>query len=220
MPQQLITIPIDASTPEMAPAAFLATLAYPGTADSDKRGAFLMALRADYFAFLAHDSDRRWQSRAIEPALLEISKAKLGRARGNGIRLIRDYRLTAARMAATILHHDAAGVRLSVNKVAESVAGDLGDVDGGNTTNILHRQWGTSRPALHLGLALRDVIINRGGIDGDYPIHDLLDRPEWIEQAVPAAEIIRQHLVTSPLFRGVVDNKSVKIETRLVSSSL
>ena len=112
------------------------------------------------------------------------------------------------------MYYDHAGEKINVTKVASHVA-DLRAADdggGGESSNILKRGWGKSRPVLHLALAMRDAIIDRGAVDGDYPLHDLLDRPDWIEAAIPAAETIRQYLVSSPLFKGIKDSQTVKLE--------
>lgn len=215
MPQEIITITMDTAKPEMAPAKFLAILAYPQADDADKRGTFMMALRAEYFTILAHDVERRGQPITVEPALLALERSHrdlLGRSYKDGVRRIRDDRLTAARMAATVMYYDHAGEKINVTKVAEYVANLHADSGGGETSNIFRGRWGPSRPVLHLALALRDAINARTGADGDYPLHDLLDRPDWIGTAIPAAETIRQHIVGSPLFSGIKDSQTVKLE--------
>ena len=166
MPQGIITITMDTAMPEMAPAKFLALLAYPGAAETEKRGTFLVALRAEYFTILAHDVERRWQPITVEPALLALERSHrdlLGRSYKDGVRRIIDDRLTAARMAKTVIYYNHTGEKINITKVAEHVAELLAAGGGGESSNIFKRKWGKSKPVLHLALAMRDAIIDRGG---------------------------------------------------------
>lgn len=206
-PRQSITISIDARAPEIGPAALLALVAYPEGDQTDARGTFLMALRANFYDFLARDPERRMDARLIEPLLFASPRKFLERSLKKGHTQLK-HRVIAARMAATIIHENAAAVPLSVNAVAQRVVNaGLADSDA----NVKSRHWSPSKPVLHLALAIRDTVIQRHGIAGDYPYAGLLDAPDWIEGALVAAETLREFIISSPLFPGITDSEMVRV---------
>ena len=68
--------------------------------------------------------------------------------------------------------------------------------------NVEHRQWGASKPVLHLALALRhEVMTMRDEIYDDIAIEKMLDEPERLDGAITNAEIFHNFICGSPLFR-------------------
>ena len=203
MPQQVIAIPFDPERPELAPAFFIAIIAYPASAEIKQRSLFVLALRQNYFQRLACDGKRRWQVRAIEPMLLALPRDVTEIALRNGMRRLRDYRMIAARMAATMMTASSDGDVRLLNAVAERIVSHLATENKSLAPiEVQNCQWGSSKSVLHLALALRNEIMKlRDEIYDDMAIGKLLDEPKWLNDAITNAEIFRNFICGDPLFR-------------------
>lgn len=203
MPQQVIVIPSDPERPELAPAFFIAIIAYPACTEVERRSLFVMALRRNYFQRLACDGKRRWQARAIEPMLLALPQDVAEIALRIGMRRLRDYRMIAARMAATIITASSdMEVRL-LNTVDERIVTHLATENKfAGSIEVQNSRWGSSKSVLHLALALRnEIMTSRDEIYDDMAIERLLDEPKWLDGAITNAEIFRNFICGDPLFR-------------------
>jgi hypothetical protein len=203
MPQQVIALPIDPERPELAPAFFIAIIAYPGSSEIEKRSLFVMALRRSYFQRLACDGTRRWKARAIEPMLLALPEDITEIALRYGMRRLRDYRMIAARMAATMMTAGSESEVRFLNTIGKRIVTHLAtESEFLPPTETQKWQWGNSKPVLHLALALRNEIMTlRDEIYDDMAIEKLLDEPKWLDGAITNAEIFRDFICGSPLFR-------------------
>jgi hypothetical protein len=211
MPRQVVSVPIDPERPELAPAFLIAITAYPDSAEIERRALFVMALRRSYFLHLAHDGKRRWQARAIEPMLLALPADVTDTALRYGMLRLRNYRMIAARMAATMMTISTNNEKQLLDAVAKRTAIHLAtEYKSKGPTNICC-QWGASKPVLHLALALRhQVMMVRDEIYDDIAIEKLLDEPEWLDGAISNAEIFRGFICGLPLF-GINDADTIMI---------
>lgn len=203
MARQVVNVPIDPERPELAPAFFIAIIAYPYSTEIERRSLFVMALRRSYFQRLAHDGRRRWQARAIEPMLLALPADVTDTALRYGMRRLRDYRMIAARRAAMMMTVSTDSEKRMLNAVAGRVVTHLAtEKKSPEPINVEHRQWGASKPVLHLALALRhEVMTMRDEIYDDIAIEKMLDEPERLDGAITNAEIFHNFICGSPVFR-------------------
>ncbi len=203
LPQQVIAIPSDSKRPELAPAFFIAIIAYPASTEVERRSLFVMALRRDYFQRLACDGKRRWQARAIEPMLLALPQDVAEIALRNGMRRLRDYRMIAARMAATIITASSDREVRLLNAFDERIVTHLTTENKfSGSIEVQNSRWGSSKSVLHLALALRnEIMTSRDEIYDDMAIERLLDEPKWLDDAITNAEIFRNFICGDPLFR-------------------
>ena len=203
MSQEAIAIPVDPERPELAPAFFIAIIAYPAATEIERRSLFVMALRRNFFLRLAYDGKRRWQARAIEPMLLALPQDVTETTLKYGMRRLRNYRMIAARMAATMMTANSdREVRISKN-VGEHVVTHLAtETKSLPSLDVRNCQWGRSKSVLHLALALRNEIMTlRDEIYDDMAIEKLLDEPNWLDDAINNAAIFRNFICGNPIFR-------------------
>ena len=120
-----------------------------------------------------------------------------------GMRRLRDYRMIAARMAATMMTASSdREVRIFKN-VGEHVVTHLAtETKSLPSLDVRNCQWGRSKSVLHLALALRNEIMTlRDEIYDDMAIEKLLDEPNWLDDAINNAEIFRNLICGNPIFR-------------------
>jgi hypothetical protein len=217
MPRDVIKILIDPDRPEYAPAQYLAIIAYPRKDEIDRRSLFMMTLRRHYFDMLARDEAQKNKPRMIEPFLFAISEKMMKDGLSRGMDRLQDQRLIAAEMAFKIIRTRNDGDKISLNAVAEMVSlhfSNLSETGKGPTPpNLEHRQWGTSKPVMHLALTLRNELfrVSPDKSEKDTAITDLLDRPEWLMRAIADAEVFRNYICNSPDFR-IYDADTIKVE--------
>jgi hypothetical protein len=196
-----------------AAASFLAVLAYPE--DKKARGRFERAAYVKIVEHLAKDPEWSQSNQALRPAPLLQDRKLVESEYKRGIRIIRQSRMIAARMAApTDSFLMAAGMGMGSagagGEIAErhgylapmnddwidQVSMDLDRLLGTNTVrvknNIFRDCWKPSKPVLHLCLALQ-VILNEGDEMSylDLPIEELFENPGLIMIIINRARHIR-----------------------------
>ena len=96
---------------------------------------------------------------------------------------------------------------------------DLGEGEepsDGAVANVISRKWADSKPVMHLGLALRSVLLERFPFDA-YPegLNALaLVSGDWIQRAVLATEFWRKSIVLSERISRVCDQDLCRVELR------
>lgn len=195
-----VRIPVLDITSYEAAAKFLAILAYP--ADKKARTRFE---HAAYFKIIEYLSgkDAGWKNsnQWLRPAYLLQDKKLVNSEYNRGIRIIRQSRMIAAKMAAPT---DCCVVAIGNGRGSEGTGGELAEQYGylpptslqwvaevsmdldrlrkkdtaANRGNILARCWTPSKPVLHLCMALQ-VTLSEGDEMGylDLPSEELFNNP-------------------------------------------
>ena len=220
MPRETVLIPHSGD----GAVAYLALLAYPDPRECDKQESFAIALRLHQLQTRAmEDPTEAWRRQSIEPVLLLLDQRASDKLLDQGIYRLKTHRAIAAEMAAQMLLWEGLGHRLTLRAATKRARHLLGStpLEWGRQTiqnpspqNVQHRYWASSKPVLHLAVALRGVIIERHGTGGKVRLDGLLASPAWVAPALRQAEMLRQHMIASASFRGIKDDTTIRAVAR------
>ncbi len=220
MPRETALIPPN----EDGPVAYLALLAYPDPRERNKQKSFAMALRLNQLQTRAMaNPTEAWRRQLIEPSLLLLEQGASDKPLDQGIYRLKTHRAVAAEIAACMLLQEGLGHRLTLRAATKRARHLLGStpLEWGRQTiqnpspdNVRQRYWATTKPVLHLAVALRGMNIKRYDKGSKVRLDDLLSRPEWVAPALRQAETLRQHMIASACFPGIEDDGTIRAVLR------
>jgi hypothetical protein len=169
-PAETVRLDIYANEPYESAAKILAVLAHP--INRNDRQKFETAIRIKAVAALA-EADQRWgdRHRAMGPPLPSMRRSKVEAAFKTGFKKINQFRMIAAFQAeptyryldfigganfdCELLPPNAAGTIAAASELRDEVRDKVIEAD---KKAIVGRIWGTSKPVLHLAMALQQVL--------------------------------------------------------------
>ena len=202
MSRATLYIDHDPGRTEKGNAVFLAAVAYPLPNGREKANRFRAALLGWYYREKAADSEWRWAPQFIEPGYLLSDPEKDAAQLKKGFGFIEKRRMPAVELATLLMVDksipvDFNGERASLNKGAAFFGKRLTETNDPEqaAVNFKSRHWSTSKPAIHMAMALRqcvDLDVLLGG--GPAPLLS----GEWLVEAARVANRMADRIEQGP----------------------